>query len=161
MQNLNPSRVIYGRYKNNIFVGREMIENLEITFHHIGKPVPLESIADRPNVKYSPLFDMYSLDLKNEFSIPIELHAFGENSSLHPRIQNETHVAFKVNDIVSALKNQEILMPLYQPFADYRCAMINVNNQLIELIETLLSESEIWGDGIFKDSILYPQKSKN
>lgn len=48
-------------------------------------------------------------------------------------------------------------MPLYQPFAGYRCAMILVNQQPIELIESSLSESQIWGDGIFKDSILYPQ----
>lgn len=35
--------------------------------------------------------------------------------------------------------------------------MIRVNDQPIELIETTLSETEIWGDGLFKDSILYPQ----
>lgn len=36
--------------------------------------------------------------------------------------------------------------------------MVIINKQLIELIETTLSESEILGDGIFKDSILYPQR---
>lgn len=133
-------------------------EDLKMTFHHIGKPVPIETIIDYPALKYSPLFDMYSVDLKNSLCIPVELHAFGKNSSLHPRIKQETHVAFKVNDITSALKDQEILMPLYQPFADYLCAIVNINGQLIELIETSLSESEIWGDGIFKDSVLYPQK---
>jgi hypothetical protein len=30
-----------------------------------------------------------------------------------------------------------------------------VNHQPNELIETTLSEAEIWGDGIYKDSILY------
>ena len=34
-----------------------------------------------------------------------------------------------------------------------------INHQLIELIETSLSEKEIWGDGIFRDSILYPQET--
>ncbi len=134
-----------------------MKDNLSLTFHHIGKPVSLETIKANKNTKYSPLFDMYSLDMENDLSIPIELHAFGPNSSLDDRIQKETHVAFKTNDIESALKGAEIVMPLYQPFADYRCAMVIMNGQLIELIETSLSEREIWGDGIFKDSLLYPQ----
>lgn len=129
-------------------------------FHHIGKPVSLEILKNRKDVKYSSLFDMYSLDMQNDLGIPIELHAFGKNCSLHERIQKEVHVAFKVNDIETALHNKEVLMPLYQPFAGYRCAMITLNDQLIELIETSLSEKEIWGDGIFKDSILYPGSSR-
>ena len=64
-----------------------MIDNFQMTFHHIGKPVPLEDIKDNKDTKYSPLFDMYSLDMKNDLSLPIELHAFGENSSLDVRIQ--------------------------------------------------------------------------
>lgn len=81
-----------------------MIDDFQMTFHHIGKPVPLESIKDNKNTKYSPLFDMYSLDMKNDLSIPIELHAFGENSSLDVRIQKEPHVALK----------QITLRPLYR-----------------------------------------------
>lgn len=138
-----------------------MIKDFEVTFHHIGKPVPLEALVNHEGVRYSSLFDMYSLNMNNNLSIPIELHAFGKNSSLHPRIQKEVHIAFKVNDIVQALNNQKILMPLYQPFANYRCAMIDVNNQLVELIETSLPESEIWGDGIFRNSILYPRNNKS
>lgn len=132
-----------------------MNNELTLTFHHIGKPVPLDQIKDHPDIKYSPLFDMYSLDMKNDLSLPVELHAFGPKSTLDPLIQKEPHVAFKVNNIEEALAGKEILMPLYQPFADYRCAMILVNQQPIELIETTLSENEIWGDGIYKDSILY------
>lgn len=134
-------------------------KKIKITFHHIGKPVSLESIKDNKDTKYSPLFDMYSLDMQNDLSIPIELHAFGKHSPLDSRVQTETHVAFKVSDIISVLQDKEIVMPLYQPFFGYRCAMVIINNQLIELIETSLSEREIWGDGVFKDSILYPIKN--
>lgn len=67
------------------------------------------------------------------------------------------HVAFTTNDIHAALQNEKTIMPLYTPFAGYFCAMIIVNEQPLELIETTLSEREIWGDGIFKDSILYPR----
>lgn len=134
-----------------------MNKNLKSTFHHIGKPTILEEIQYHPKTKYSPLFDMYSLDMTNSLSMPIEIHAFSPNCHLDPIIQKETHVAFKVDDIEAALIDQVILMPLYQPFADYRCAMILVNQQPIALIETSLSEREIWGEGIFKDSILYPK----
>lgn len=127
-----------------------------MTFHHIGKPMLLEQIKHNPKTKYSKLFDMYSLDNVNALSIPVQLHAFGPNSSLHHRIRTESHVAFKVDNIELAMQGFEVLMPLYQPFANYRCTMIVVNEQLIELIETSLSKREIWGDGIFKDSILYP-----
>lgn len=138
--------------------GMNMIKEVKLTFHHIGKIVPIEKIKDDPNTKYSSLFDMYSLDKQNDLMIPIELHAFGSKSSLDIRIQQEDHVAFKVDCIEKALLNEEIVMPLYQPFAEYRCAMIRINEQLIEVIETSLTEREIWGDGIFKDSLLYPTK---
>lgn len=46
----------------------------KLSFHHIGKPIDLEEIKDHPETKYSPLFDMYSLDVKNSLSMPIELH---------------------------------------------------------------------------------------
>ena len=127
-----------------------------MTFHHIGKPVPLEEIKNNTNTRYSPLFDMYTLDILNDLSLPVQLHAFGDSSTLDEKIQTESHVAFKVSNIQSALNCQEIIMPLYEPFKDYQCAMILVNSQPIELIQTALSEREIWGEGIFKDSILYP-----
>lgn len=136
-----------------------MEKKFKIGFHHIGKPVPLEKIQNNAAVKYSPLFDMYSLDMSNELFIPIEWHAFGKHSPLDYRIQHEIHVAFTVSDIVAALHGKEIIMPLYQPFSGYRCAMASINGQLVEFIETSLSEREIWGEGIFKDSILYPDAS--
>lgn len=125
-------------------------------FHHIGRPVPLAQIKDNPDTKYSPLWDMYSLDVANDLTLPIELHAFGPKCKLDKRIQTTPHVAFTVDDIRAALQNQDIIMPLYKPFAGYECAMILVSGQPIELIQTTLSEKEIWGDGIFRDSILYP-----
>ncbi|MFT8555679.1 hypothetical protein [Liquorilactobacillus hordei] len=133
---------------------------IKMKFHHIGKPVALETIKDNIDTKYSELYDMYSLDMENNLSLPIELHAFGPKSSLDKRIQTMPHVAFTVNDLNHALKENEIIMPKYTPFKDYTCAMILVNNQPIELIETTLTEREIWGNGIFKDSILYPNSSK-
>lgn len=69
----------------------------------------------------------------------------------NPRIQKEFHVAFKVSDIETAIKGLEVLMPLYQPFFGYRCAIVVINGQFVELIETTLSENGIWGDDIYKE----------
>lgn len=132
------------------------MSDFKISFHHIGKPVDLASIKDEPATKYSVLFDMYTLDMQNNLSVPVQLHAFGAASSLNMRIQNESHVAFKVENIDLAMGDNEVIMPLYTPFEGYSCAMVDINGQLVELIETTLSEAEIWGDGIFKNSILYP-----
>lgn len=138
-----------------------LMELSKMIFHHIGKPVSLESIKNNEDVKYSPLFDMYSLNMKNEVSLPIEWHAFGNNSSLDSRIQTEPHIAFKVNDIAAALKGHEIVMPLYEPFTGYRCAMIQVNGVLIEVIETSLSEEKIWHDEeTLKNGVLYGGKER-
>ena len=83
-----------------------MIDGLQMTFHHIGKAVPLDEIKDNAHTKYSPLYDMYSLDTTNDLSVPIELHAFGPGCSLDRRIQTGTHVGFKVNDVKVALQGQ-------------------------------------------------------
>lgn len=127
-----------------------------LKFHHIGHVVPLTQIKTNPKTKYAPIYEMYSLDEHNSLTLPIELHAFGPISSLDQRIQSQDHVAFVTDNIRRDLNGQAVVMPLYQPFSCYECAMIVVNGQLIELIQTTLSEREIWGDGIFKDSILYP-----
>ncbi len=138
------------------------MEPSRMIFHHIGKPISLESIKDNKDVKYSPLFDMYSLNTQNGLSLPIEWHAFGTNSSLDRRIQTEPHIAFKVKDIAAALIGQEIVMPLYEPFSGYRCAIIQVNGVLIELIETSLSEEKIWHDEeTLKNGVLYGGEEQN
>ena len=108
--------------------------NDRLSFHHIGKPVALAEIKDNPATRYSALYDMYTLDILNELSLPIQLHAFGEGSPLDYRIQQEAHVAFKVANIKEALANKEVIMPLYTPFSGYQCAMVLINSQPIELI---------------------------
>lgn len=137
----------------NQVVGKIM-KNVNLKFHHIGKPVPLSEIINHPDTRYAALFDMYTLDIQNDFGLPVQLHAFGEVSSLDEKIQTQAHVAFTCSDIEQAIAGEHVIMPLYEPFSGYRCAMIWVNQQPIEVIETTLSESEIWGDGIFKDSLL-------
>ncbi|GAB2023564.1 hypothetical protein RyT2_26410 [Pseudolactococcus yaeyamensis] len=133
------------------------MKNVNLKFHHIGKPIPLSEIINQPETRYAALFDMYTLDIQNDFGLPIQLHAFGEASTLDEKIRTQAHVAFTCSDIEQAIADEVVIMPLYEPFAGYRCAMIWVNQQSIELIETTLSEKQIWGDGLFKDRLLYPE----
>ena len=123
-------------------------------FHHIGVPVDKSKLSGK--ARYSPLFKMYYEDTANNLGIHIEYHAFEEGSSLDKRITEKEHIAFKVNNIEEKLRDKEILMPLYEPFKGYKCAMILVNEVLIELIETTLSEDEMWkNEEVLKNGVLY------
>ena len=128
--------------------------NKKLIFHHIGIPVDKSVLGE--NKRYSELLKMYSEVVENDLGIRVEYHAFDEGCPLDKRIQTQKHVAFKVSDIEKELQGKEIVMPLYEPFAGYRCAIVVVNNVLIELIETRLSEKELWNDtDILKKGILY------
>jgi hypothetical protein len=117
----------------------------KLSFHHIGFPTEKSKIFK--NAKYSPLYKMYTQDGINNLDLHIQYHAFDEGSSLDKKIRSKVHIAFKTdNNIEEAIKGHEIVMPLYEPFKGYKCAMIIVNDMLIEIIETTLSEEEIWND---------------
>jgi hypothetical protein len=66
------------------------------------------------------------------------------------------HVAFKTDNIDEVLIGKDIIMPLYEPFKGYRCAMIWLCNMPIELLETTLTEHELWNNqDVLKNGILY------
>ncbi|WP_420366976.1 hypothetical protein [Curtobacterium sp. L1-20] len=127
-----------------------------LRFHHIGRPVEVDEISDHPDVRFSPMWDMYTVDLPNDLALPVQLHAFGPDSKLDAAIRTEPHVGFVVDDIEAAIADHEVAMPLYEPFPGYRCCMIIVNRQLVELIQTTLSDEEIWSGSAFRNSALYP-----
>ncbi len=125
-----------------------------MNFHHIGVPVDKSKLSNK--ARYSTMFKMYSEDAINDLGIHIEYHAFENGCPLDKRITSKEHIAFKVDNIEDELKGKEVLMPLYEPFKGYRCAMILVNDVLVELIETTLSEKEIWEDEeTLKNGVLY------
>lgn len=123
-------------------------------FHHIGIP----TTEKRESERYSPTFKMYTSGGENP-DYRIQWHRFEEDCPLHPLIKTVAHVAFKVESIEQAIKGKEIILELYEPFANFKVAMIVENGAPIEFIETSLSEDEIWGDAKFKDSIIYPDNN--
>jgi hypothetical protein len=131
-----------------------------LLFHHIG--IPIEKSKIGKNAKYSPLYKMYTQDGVNNLGLHIQYHAFDSGSSLDEKIRSKVHVAFKTdNNIEEIIKGHEIIMPLYEPFKGYKCTMIIVNDMPIEIIETTLSEEEVWNDEEnLNNGVLYGKNEK-
>lgn len=75
----------------------------------------------------------------------IQFHRFEEDSPLHPLIKNNPHIAFKVENLMTAIQGQETLLGPYEPIEGYEVAIINDGGMPIELVETNLTDEELWG----------------
>lgn len=124
--------------------------NLIYTYHHFG--IPTHEV--KANERYSSTFKMFTTDGNNPFRI--QWHRFEEGSSLHSLVQTTPHVAFKVNNLDEAIKRKNVILAPYLPFSGFRVAMIEVAGAPVELIETTLTEEEIWGKQHTK-SVIYPE----
>lgn len=113
--------------------------NKEYRFHHMGIP----TTEVRPNEKFSEAFGMYTSDVDGDFRI--QYHRFTEDSPLHQLIKTVPHVGIQVDNLEEAVEGYEILLGPYEPIPGYRVAIINDGGVPVELIETNLSPSELWG----------------
>ena len=109
----------------------------------------------RKNERYSSTFKMYTSDGENS-NFHVQWHRYEKDSPLHETLKTLPHVAFKVESIDEATKDKKILLEPYYPFEGFRVAVIEDGGAPIELIETNLSEEEIWA-GPKKNSIIYPE----
>jgi hypothetical protein len=134
------------------FGGGKMDDRSTLEFHHIGVPVK----GNRPGERSSSAYGMYTSDGHNK-DIHIQFHRFDDGSILDKSIRETTHIAFKTDDIENYLKDKEIVMPLYEPFKGYKAAMVLLYGVPIEIIETSLSEREIWEDD-HSGGVLYPDE---
>ncbi|WP_395947296.1 hypothetical protein [Caedibacter taeniospiralis] len=123
---------------------------LKFQYHHMGIPTSKK----KPDEHYSSTFKMYTTKGHNPFRI--QYHRFEEGCPLHPLIQTRPHIAFKVEDLTESIKNQQVLMEPYSPFEGFKVAMIEIEGAPVELIETTLTEHEIWNDD-HKNSFIYPK----
>ena len=97
---------------------------------------------------------MYSTSGNNEFHV--QWHRFEKGCPLHRLIQTLPHVAFKVSSIDEAIKGKKVLLEPYYPFEGFRVTVIEIDGAPVELIETELSEENIWS-GSHKGSVIYPE----
>ena len=121
-------------------------------FHHMGIVVQ----DRREGERYSAPFKMYTSG-GNDADFRIQYHRFEQGCPLHPLIQTLPHVAFKVADLEKAIHNRRVIMQPYEPFEGFKVAMIEVDGAPVELLETTLSEEQIWDNKSHKDSVIYPK----
>lgn len=127
------------------------IKTVRYEYHHTGIP----TTEVRTGEKYSSTFKMYtSGGQDNEFRV--QYHRFENGSPLHPLLQTRVHIAFKVDNLAEAIKNKELILEPYEPFPGFKVAAIVEDGAPIELIETILSEEEIWLDE-HNNSVIYPE----
>ncbi len=121
-------------------------------FHHIG--VPTDQV--KPNERYSALFKMYTAD---DPSSPFrkQWHRFEADSPLHDAIKDQPHVAFKVSNLQQAIDGKACILGPYEPLPGFLVAVYQEDNLVIELIETTLTDEEIWGRALQQKSELYPE----
>jgi hypothetical protein len=115
------------------------INGVEANFHHMGIP----TMERKPGERFSEGFGMYTSDGECK-ALRIQWHRFAADSSLHPLIRTVPHVAFKVADLDLAIAGCNVLLGPYEPIAEFRVAMIEDGGQPIELVETALTDEELW-----------------
>ncbi len=115
-----------------------MKTNIQYTFHHFG--IPLQDGAQEGVCSASA--GMYTTDNPGKFRV--QWHRFTDDSPLHPLLKTVPHVAFKVDDLQQAIEGEEVILGPYEPVDDYFVAVINDAGVPIELIQTGLSDEELW-----------------
>jgi len=115
-----------------------MKAGINYEFHHFGIPVQ----DGNHEGSFSEKAGMYTADNPGKFRV--QWHRFTDDSPLHPLLKTVPHVAFKVNNLSAAIKGEEIILGPYEPIDGYWVAVINDAGVPIELIETTLSDDEIW-----------------
>lgn len=116
-----------------------MKPHIRYEFHHMG--IPTEEV--RAGETYSEAAGMFTSDNPGRFRI--QWHRFKPKSPLHPLIRSVPHPAFKVADLREAVAGEEVLLGPYEPIDGYFVAIINDGGVPVELIQTDLSDEEIWG----------------
>ena len=126
--------------------------HLNYRYHHMGIPVTEE----RPGEHSSSTFKMYTSGGEDPGGFRVQFHRFDPGSSLHPLIQSKPHVAFQLDDLEAAIEGEVLLLDPYEPFEGFKVAIIEDDGVPIELVETDLSDEEVFGEPK-ANSVIYPQ----
>ena len=129
------------------------INGVECTFHHMGIP----TTERKPRERFSEVFGMHTSNSDCK-ALRIQWHRFESNSSLHPLIRTVPHVALKVSDLDRAIAGCSLLLGPYEPIPDFRVAIIEDGGIPVELVQTNLTDEELWRRSE-TDNILYDQQS--
>ena len=125
------------------------INGVECTFHHLGIP----TTEARPGERYSELFKLHTSDSQCGL-MRVQFHRYEPGSPMHPLIQTLPHAAFKVPDLKRAIEGRTLLLGPYEPIPGVQVAIIEDGGHPIELIQTTLTEEEVWAPRQ-RDTLLY------
>jgi len=115
-------------------------DGVTFEFHHLGIPTH----EPREGERYSAQFRMYTSDAECGL-MRVQYHRFEEGSSLPELMRVAPHAAFKVSDLAKAIEGRTVLLGPYEPIDGFRVAVIRDGEAPVELIETTLTDEEIWG----------------
>ena len=115
-----------------------MKKNVHYEFHHLGIPV----CDGKTSGLFSEKAGMYTED--NPGKVRVQWHRFTEDSPLHPLIRTVPHVAFKVASLQEAIRGETLILGPYEPVDGFYVAMIDDAGVPVELIETTLTDEEVW-----------------
>jgi hypothetical protein len=87
---------------------------------------------------------MYTSDSACELA-RIQFHRFDAGCPLDPLLQSVPHPAFKVDNLHRAIEGMTVLLGPYEPIDGLRVAVVADGGMPVELIETTLSDEQIWG----------------
>lgn len=121
--------------------------NSKYKFHHIG--IPTSEVGK--NEHYSENFKMYTSDNNGKFRI--QFHRFDDDSPLHPLIKEKPHIAFQVECLTEAIKNEKVILGSYEPILNYKVAVIDDGGMPVELVETTLTDEELWAKSREQDDL--------
>jgi len=99
-------------------------------FHHIG--IPTNEI--KPNEKYLSEYKFYVSGFESS-EYGIEWMRFEKDSPISIIIKNIPHVAFEVDDLISAIEGKELIGEVCSPSKGVRTAMILENGAPVEFLE--------------------------
>ena len=112
---------------------------VQYEFHHLGVPTQEVKLNERYNVQFA----MYTSDTDCKL-LHIQWHRFEADSCLDPLLQALPHPAFKVSDLAAALDGHNVLLAPYEPIEGFHVAIIEDGGMPIELIQTTLTDEEVW-----------------
>lgn len=115
------------------------INGVKGILHHMGIP----TAEEKPRERFSERFGMYTSDSECK-TLRVQWHRFVPDSPMHPLIQTLPHLAFKVEDLERAIAGCNLLLGPYEPIPDFRVAIIEDEGQPIELVQTILTDEQIW-----------------
>jgi hypothetical protein len=106
------------------------VSEMGMRFHHIGIPTD----EPKPNEKYLERYKFYVSGFDtSEFGI--EWMRFEKGSTVSEIVRKIPHIAFKVDDLDSALKGRQMIGEINSPSIGVRVAMIIENGAPVELLE--------------------------